>query len=763
MDVVTARTEFYDAPAALPTVEHASIREDLFRRDFTINAMAVSLKGDDRAGSSTPSAGRRDLQTGTIRVLHNLSFIDDPTRIFRAIRYENRYGFRMDEHTRPARPRLHRDGPRRRPLVDPPPRRAGRAARGRRRPITRSRDSPSSAPTGRSILTSRPTRRPSTSSTACVSSTIATALGVPAWRLGFIALARRAAARRGLYEWLEAAQGAPPRRGADRGRGHRRAEDRRAPARGRRHRRRSLRSRSPTRRTRRSSRWRWPTCRRFTTTSSGSATSVSRSPASDVAELGPGRVAAGGGGARRVEAPQAERRARRPRLRAGRRAGADRDHVILSFAGSRPARTRLRSRPASAASATGAFESLNLGILTGDEPERVIENRRLLCCRGRGRPGSRDDGVAAPRPRCRQGDRRPGVMTPGSTQSTAGTGSGPTSPACTMMLITADCLPVALARTERCRAPALAVLHVGWRGLLAGIVAAAVGRSAGAARRRHRPWDRAVLLRGRRGGRRSVPRPLRAESLVGGSSTSGRRPRGRCTRRAARGRARRALHLCHPDLFFSHRRDGGRTGRQGIVARSADEVRARYERVREEVGPSVTVVAATKYVSRRGHGRPCGGRDRGRGREQGPGPRSEARGYGDAFRWHFIGHLQSRKAKVVNGLCELVPFARLRVGGETAGGACARPGQPRRGGDQVRMAPADLRQLPRVVRGSARPDDDAARCGRPRGFPALFRQLRVLAEEHGLHELSMGTSQDYKVAAEEGATYVRVGARLFSG
>ena len=99
VDVVTARTEFYDAPAALPAVEHASIREDLFRRDFTINAMAVSLKGEDYGRLVDPFGGRLDLEQGRIRVLHNLSFIDDPTRIFRAIRYENRYGFRMDEHT----------------------------------------------------------------------------------------------------------------------------------------------------------------------------------------------------------------------------------------------------------------------------------------------------------------------------------------------------------------------------------------------------------------------------------------------------------------------------------------------------------------------------------------------------------------------------------------------------------------------------------------------------------------------------------------
>jgi tRNA nucleotidyltransferase (CCA-adding enzyme) len=99
IDVVTARTEFYEEPAALPMVEHASIREDLFRRDFTINAMAVSLKGEDFGRLVDPFGGRRDLDEGTIRVLHNLSFIDDPTRIFRAVRYEARYGFRMDAQT----------------------------------------------------------------------------------------------------------------------------------------------------------------------------------------------------------------------------------------------------------------------------------------------------------------------------------------------------------------------------------------------------------------------------------------------------------------------------------------------------------------------------------------------------------------------------------------------------------------------------------------------------------------------------------------
>ena len=99
VDVATTRTEFYDRPAALPRVERATLRQDLFRRDFTVNAMAVSLKGDDFGDLVDFFGGQADLEAGVVRVLHPLSFIDDPTRLFRAIRYENRYGFRMDGHT----------------------------------------------------------------------------------------------------------------------------------------------------------------------------------------------------------------------------------------------------------------------------------------------------------------------------------------------------------------------------------------------------------------------------------------------------------------------------------------------------------------------------------------------------------------------------------------------------------------------------------------------------------------------------------------
>jgi tRNA nucleotidyltransferase (CCA-adding enzyme) len=99
VDVATTRTEFYDYPAALPTVEHASIKHDLYRRDFTMNAMAVSLAAHDFGRLLDFFGGLQDIENRVIRVLHNLSFIEDPTRIFRAIRYENRFGFRMNSHT----------------------------------------------------------------------------------------------------------------------------------------------------------------------------------------------------------------------------------------------------------------------------------------------------------------------------------------------------------------------------------------------------------------------------------------------------------------------------------------------------------------------------------------------------------------------------------------------------------------------------------------------------------------------------------------
>lgn len=96
IDIATARRETYREPAALPEVFPSNLYDDLKRRDFSINSMAVSLEDYDFID---PFGGRRDLERGIIRVLHDKSFEDDPTRIMRGIRFEKRYGFRMDNKT----------------------------------------------------------------------------------------------------------------------------------------------------------------------------------------------------------------------------------------------------------------------------------------------------------------------------------------------------------------------------------------------------------------------------------------------------------------------------------------------------------------------------------------------------------------------------------------------------------------------------------------------------------------------------------------
>jgi len=98
-DVATSRTEYYESPAALPTVETSSIKKDLYRRDFTINTMAIKLNPDRFGQLFDFFGGQRDIKEKTIRILHNLSFIEDPTRAFRAIRFSERFGFKISKHT----------------------------------------------------------------------------------------------------------------------------------------------------------------------------------------------------------------------------------------------------------------------------------------------------------------------------------------------------------------------------------------------------------------------------------------------------------------------------------------------------------------------------------------------------------------------------------------------------------------------------------------------------------------------------------------
>ncbi len=137
--------------------------------------------------------------------------------------------------------------------------------------------------------------------------------------------------------------------------------------------------------------------------------------------------------------------------------------------------------------------------------------------------------------------------------------------------------------------------------------------------------------------------------------------------------------------------------------------------------------------------------------------------HGDTFRWHFIGHLQSRKAKIVNRVCELVHS----LGSESAAARLEIPalvevnlsGEPSKSG----IAPDELErflQLYGDVRGLMTMPPQT---GDPETSRPYFRQLRELAETYGLQELSMGTSQDYNVALEEGATLIRVGSVLYGG
>ncbi len=100
VDLATTRTEIYKKPQALPNIKPATIKEDLFRRDFTINAVAVSLNSATFGSLIDFFGGIRDLKTRKIRVLHDLSFIDDPTRILRAVRLGERLGFDIEPHTR---------------------------------------------------------------------------------------------------------------------------------------------------------------------------------------------------------------------------------------------------------------------------------------------------------------------------------------------------------------------------------------------------------------------------------------------------------------------------------------------------------------------------------------------------------------------------------------------------------------------------------------------------------------------------------------
>lgn len=100
IDIASSRLEYYEQPASLPDVERSTLKEDLYRRDFTINAIAICLNEDRFGRVVDPFSGQKDLLQKKVKVLHNLSFVEDPTRIFRAVRFEARFNFMMDEQTK---------------------------------------------------------------------------------------------------------------------------------------------------------------------------------------------------------------------------------------------------------------------------------------------------------------------------------------------------------------------------------------------------------------------------------------------------------------------------------------------------------------------------------------------------------------------------------------------------------------------------------------------------------------------------------------
>jgi uncharacterized pyridoxal phosphate-containing UPF0001 family protein len=192
---------------------------------------------------------------------------------------------------------------------------------------------------------------------------------------------------------------------------------------------------------------------------------------------------------------------------------------------------------------------------------------------------------------------------------------------------------------------------------------------------------------------------------------------------------------------------------------SPEQIRERYQHVREVVGPDVTIVAATKYVELRDMARLVEAGITVVGENRAQDLDAKHAEYGDAFTWHFIGQLQSNKVKVVNRICALVhsldsdsaarrlevpALVQVNLAGEASKAGVAPE-------EIDAYLSYDVRGLSTMPPAASTPDESRS----------WFARLRELGAERGLRELSMGTTQDYAVAAEEGATHVRVGSFLF--
>ncbi|HKU58695.1 MAG TPA: YggS family pyridoxal phosphate enzyme [Gaiellaceae bacterium] len=190
---------------------------------------------------------------------------------------------------------------------------------------------------------------------------------------------------------------------------------------------------------------------------------------------------------------------------------------------------------------------------------------------------------------------------------------------------------------------------------------------------------------------------------------------------------------------------------------SPETIHARLAEVQGIVGPNVTVVAATKYVSLADMAAlvEAGVRVVGENRAQDLDAKHAE--YGDAFEWHFIGHLQSNKVNAINRICTLVHS----LDSHSAARKLTVPAlvQVNLAGEASKsgVEPDEIASYDAVGLSTMPPAATDPEASRP-----WFARLAALAAEHSLRELSMGTTQDFRVAAEEGATYVRVGSVLFA-
>jgi uncharacterized pyridoxal phosphate-containing UPF0001 family protein len=196
---------------------------------------------------------------------------------------------------------------------------------------------------------------------------------------------------------------------------------------------------------------------------------------------------------------------------------------------------------------------------------------------------------------------------------------------------------------------------------------------------------------------------------------------------------------------------------------SPEEVRSRYERIKAAVGDAVTIVAATKYVSVEEMGVLAEAGIEVVGENRAQDLEAKHAVHGDVFRWHFIGHLQSRKAKTVNQICELVHS----LSSESAAKRLELPAlvEVNLSGEETKsgVPEAELDALIAAYPGVRGLMTMPPETGDPESSRRYFRRLRELAAERDLPELSMGTSQDYRVAVEEGATLIRIGSVLYRG